>query len=328
MGSVDSIRKFRADRRGDIAPGEPVQIGDDKGEQRAVSVVVVAFHSIEPLRALLPNLQRARLSLLVRQVIIVNNSIEDAAEVRKLSLEFDCQVIQNNENLGYGTAANIGAAHATESFLLFLNPDVTVSSASIELLAYHARTNPKGVAFGPTLMDDGRLRSFKRVSRADPNPRPSSGSLRRKDIITTAWLSGCAMFVRSGAFHKAGGFDENIFLYYEDDDLCIRLRQQGSLYIVRDAVGLHSHGRSTVNPGKFRRLRSVCLGWSELYVMRKHRGSVGVALALLRTAFRTINPLNALSARYRAKSIHMTTGTLAALRNGDLTYGSLVEEAA
>jgi GT2 family glycosyltransferase len=61
------------------------------------------------------------------QIVVVNNSLEDAPAIADLSRDFGCVCVQNDENIGYGAAANIGAANAGGDYLLFLNPDVVIT---------------------------------------------------------------------------------------------------------------------------------------------------------------------------------------------------------
>jgi GT2 family glycosyltransferase len=247
-------------------------------------------------------------------VTIVSNCLSDSDDIASIALEYNCRVVQNSENVGYGAACNIGARDLSGDLILFLNPDVYISTGSIKALIKAASTREDGVAFGPTVYDSGRRRKHKRVSIADPSGISRSFLDHKLALLPTAYLSGCALMVRRKVFEAVNGFDPAIFLYYEDDDLCIRLREHGQLYIVGTAAALHSHGRSVEESPRWRELRAKSLGYSMMYVMRKHRGLSGVVAALFRVIFRMLSPLNALSSRYRNKTINMTVGLIDALK--------------
>jgi GT2 family glycosyltransferase len=90
--------------------------------------------------------------------------------------------------------------------------------------------------------------------------------------VKVNFVPGSFMFVRTADFNDAGGFDTNIFLYYEETDLCRRLRAKGKYaYLVPSAEFIHFHGAST---GKSIAIKKE-LRISLLYIMRKHYGLAG-----------------------------------------------------
>lgn len=309
-------------RETDVSVGGPEAVIDEYGSpndtvRRSVSVVIVAFNSSGPLNELLRRLKRSLAEGDVEDVIVVNNSQDDEAQIAAVATESHAEFVQNKRNLGYGAACNVGAKLARGDYILFLNPDVYLSPGSISALVNTASRLPQGVAFGPELFDDGRLRKRKRVSNADPARVPRQSFPKSSGIKSTGFLSGCALLVRREAFEKVAGFDENIFLYHEDDDLCIRLRGLGFLYKVETAAALHSHGYSSSDPSAWKPMRARALGYSLFYLMRKHRGRYGLFMAVLRMGLRCVSPLNLLSARYRNKTICMVKGAAMQVRGKD-----------
>ncbi len=292
-----------------------------------LDIVLVSFRSAAPLRHTLNAIFRKDQSDIELNVTIVNNCSKDGEDIASIALEYNCRVIQNSENVGYGAACNIGARDMSGDLILFLNPDVYISKGSIKALIKAASTREDGVAFGPTVYDSGRRRKHKRVSIADPSGISRSFLDHKLPLLPTGYLSGCALMVRREAFEAVNGFDPAIFLYYEDDDLCIRLREHGQLYIVGTAAALHSHGRSVEEPSKWRPLRAQSIGYSMVYVMRKHRGLSGVLAAMFRVTLRILSPLNFISPRYRRKTIHMTVGSIDAFRHAEQTSLKNLKEA-
>lgn len=290
----------------------------------SVSLIVVGFNSEGPLRHLLSSLAADMGRLPSWQIVVLNNSLEDAPPIADLARDFGCVCVQNDENIGYGAAANIGAANAGGDYLLFLNPDVVITQGSIAVLVEAAIATPDGVAFGPVLFDEGRRRRGKSVSIADPVRFPWWRARRKAGKRQTAFLPGCALLVEADAFRMIGGFDENIFLFHEDDDLCIRLRDLGALYIVEAAAALHSHGRASSDPGKWRLLRARSQGHSLHYVMRKHRGQIGVSSAIARLLLRCLSPLNLLSGRYRTKTFQIVSGFVLSMQHGSEDRGRIL----
>ena len=116
-------------------------------------------------------------------------------------------------------------------------------------------------------------------------------------------LSGGALLVRKSAFDQVSGFDPKIFLFHEDDDLSLRLKNQcGPLRYVFGAQVRHLLGHSTERSARTAALKAWYMGQSRVYAARKHGQSFGFLRALAEAALQLASPLNLLSARKRNKS--------------------------
>ena len=83
------------------------------------------------------------------------------------------------------------------------------------------------------------------------------------------YVQGSFMLIRTSDFNEIGGFDTNIFLYYEETDLCKRMEKKGkSCYLIPDAKYVHYHGASTPQNITIKTELKISL----LYIMRKHYG--------------------------------------------------------
>mgnify|MGYP000036990201 FL=1 len=172
-------------------------------------------------------------------------------------------VLRNGANLGYGSAANRGAAGAAEEWLVIANPDVRLTPDCLDTLLEAAERWPTAGVLGPGILTpEGELYPSARLL---PSLRrgvghatlgwvwpsnPWSTAYRndrgepREGVV--GWLSGSFMVVHRAAFEAVGGFDEGFFMYFEDVDLCDRLGRQGwtSVYVPQAKV-LHVGGHST-----------------------------------------------------------------------------------
>lgn len=158
-----------------------------------------------------------------------------------------CEVIDPGRNIGFGAAANLGARHGSAPWVLILNPDVELTAATARALVRALELEPQIAALAPPLRypnGDGqvnggqfsgwsrelsrcvgagaRLRGLRSRLRPEARPRRGDGP-----AFARAWVSAAALLVRRAAFEQVGGFDERFFLYYEDEDLCRRLRAAG-----------------------------------------------------------------------------------------------------
>lgn len=286
------------------------------GSGPSVSVVIVAYRSADRLGDCLASLDAARVVHPACEVIVVNNSDDDGADIAAICSAHNARFVQAAQNLGYGPGCNLGAAHATGDFLLFLNPDVTVPPDTIARLAALGAANPATVAIGPLQRAGNGTIKGKRRAAGDgrrvwgPTLRAMGGA---DALVPTGFISGGALMVRRDAFVALGGFDDSIFLFHEDDDICLRLRARGQLaYAVGVVVG-HDWGTSSPRSDAMVRFRAWHLGHSKVQVMRKHYGSRGLAAPVLDTVLKLLSPAM-LTRRGRLKAFGFASGVLAALR--------------
>ncbi len=179
--------------------------------------------------------------------LLDNASGEDLAEV---AARFPrCRAFTAERNLGFGGGHNLLASKTDAPYLLILNPDVELiapDTAKRLLLAVASADRVK--AAGPKLLapdgsaqpyDHGRLHGL----RAQIALRGGHSYWRATDIRqAAAWVSGAAMLIERAAFVSLGGFDEKLFLYKEDEDLCLRLRHAGGQVIYEPSVTVRHHG--------------------------------------------------------------------------------------
>jgi GT2 family glycosyltransferase len=228
--------------------------------------IVVAHDSADVLPACLQALAGQH----VPAIVVDNASRDDSAAVAEAA---GAQVIRNARNEGYGRANNRGVrAAGTADLVLIVNPDVILHRGAVDALLEAARRWPDAGLFAPRLVEpDGRFffqaRSLLAPYLTNPGGRPA---LPQGDTCAP-FLSGACLMMSRALFLDLGGFDENIFLFYEDDDLCRRIADTGrALVHVHGAEALHGRGRSSApEPGRVFRSRWH-QAWSRAYVSRKY----------------------------------------------------------
>lgn len=230
----------------------------------SVSVVVVTFNSASVIRRALRSVPAGA------ELIVVDNASSDNSLV--LAEAEGARCIRQRKNTGFGRACNIGAAVSSREFILFLNPDAVLNEGALEAMAEAAHRHPEAGAVGPMLVDgDGRS-----VWRFSSILHPMGHAVQRKPVEPEAaccvpLLTGAALLCRRTAFEEVGGFDENIFLYHEDDDLCLRLTNNGwSLIYEPAAHTYHVFGQSCRPTRKIIRFKSEQRLLSHAYVARKY----------------------------------------------------------
>ncbi len=244
-----------------------------------VIAIIVAYDSAAVLPSCLEALSRERV-----QAIVVDNASGDAtAAIAEMTGAY---VIRNTRNEGYGRAMNIGLRAARERFpsdahCLLLNPDLVLEVGAVAALKEAARVYPDAGMLAPRLVEpDGRLFFQARSLLAPYLINEKGAPCRPEGDCCAPFLSGACLLVDRDLLLSLGGFDEQIFLFYEDDDLCRRVVLAGrSLVHVHEAVAQHVRGGSTASkPGRIFKARWH-ITWSAFYVARKH----GIRHSSLRT---------------------------------------------
>jgi GT2 family glycosyltransferase len=228
--------------------------------------IVVAHDSAEVLPACLAALAGQHVP-----AIVVDNASRDASAA--VAEEAGAQVIRNARNEGYGRANNRGVrAAVTAEHVLIVNPDVILRPGAVDALLAAARAWPDAGLLAPRLVEpDGRFFFQPRSLLAPYLTNPGGRLALPQGDVCAPFLSGACLMMPRRLFLDLGGFDERIFLFYEDDDLCRRVAEAGRALIHVHAAGaLHGRGRSS-KPERGRVFRTRWhQAWSRAYVSRKY----------------------------------------------------------
>jgi len=238
-----------------------------------VTAVVVAHNSAAVLPACLAALPQG-----ARAIVVDNGSTDDGAAI---AAAHGAEVVRPARNLGFGPGANAGFACVTTEFGLLLNADAVPQPGMFEELVAAARRYPEAGMLAPAIRDEAGALQFGRRLPHEPGPRALRITAPEGDCCAP-YVGGSAMCFPMQAFRALGGFDPDIFLYYEDDDMCLRLRAAGhSLVHVAAARMRHAGGRSSAPSTRLDRCKAWHQGWSRLHLERKHRGRAAAWRLLL-----------------------------------------------
>ena len=230
-----------------------------------ITAIVVAYDSAEVLPACL-----AALGAEGVPAIVVDNASSDASAA--IARAHGASVIVNSRNQGYGRANNQGVAACATPYVLIVNPDVEIRPGAVAALLAAAQRYPDAGMLAPRIVEpSGRVFLQPRSLLSPPHLNRSGTMLIPEGDGCLPFLSGACLLVRREVFVSLGGFDPQIFLFYEDDDLCRRMRDAGhALVHVDGAEAGHGRGRSTA-PAPGRRFKARWhLAWSEGYVAGKY----------------------------------------------------------
>ena len=250
-----------------------------------ISVVTVAYNSSAVIGPCLKVLAGAR------HIIVVDNASTDdtVSLVRKVVPH--AEIMHAECNLGYGRGVNTALKQVTTEFVLLITPDTVVEEKCVHRLLRAADLWSNVGMVGPALTEpsgrnvrchDAALFHRGRMSRSrDGEPFPDGP-------LCAGYIQNAVILVRMAAFQEVGFYDSNIFLFYEDDDLCLRFIQKGwTLILLPDVTALHIVGSSSLDDNKKdTRLRYYHMAWSRIYLERKHRGQVAALIMGTLSIFR------------------------------------------
>ena len=241
-----------------------------------ITPVLVTYHSAAILPWSLPALAGCA------HVVVVDNHSSDAtvAEVRRLLPQ--AEVIEAGRNLGFGRANNLGIAAVRTDYALLLNPDARAEPGALAALLEAARRWPDAAIVAPVLYDGpGVVGDFFRGPFGTPSSRERPVP---EGDLCTEFVTGAAMLLNLRLMRQVGFFDPWFFLYYEDDELCARVRRAGHTIVVAHAARVEHHVRQSSPPSARNTLRRhYCMTLSKLYLTRKQRGLAACVGQALRT---------------------------------------------
>ena len=245
----------------------PLPIMNDKSiKQYNLDVIIINFNSTDCVIRCIESLTIFKPYDCALNIFVFDNASQDNPErIKKLFPEASIKL--NRTNVGFGAAINQALTHCHSKYIVFLNPDAWVTDGFIETSIRCMDQNEKIGIMGPLIFDESG--GIQGSARAFPTPLTSlfgrnspitkifpNNSISRRNILTwrrddktpmeVDWVSGACMVVRREAMQAVGGFDKRFFLYWEDADLCRRIREAGwrVVYYTEPRV-IHSVGKSS-----------------------------------------------------------------------------------
>ncbi len=196
-------------------------------------------------------------------IIVVENSLDNDLK-EKLETKYpNVKVILPKTNTGNGGGVNIGLDLVNTKYALYLDVDVALENSTINKLYSAAELLKDFSILGPSI----KGLTYKEDYYIEKNVNSS--------IHNMNFITGCALFFNMKALNEIGKFDENIFLYYEENDLYLRSLKKGfKIYLIEDSKIQHVGNVSTdlIDKDEIEINRNWHLMWSTFYFHKKHYG--------------------------------------------------------
>jgi GT2 family glycosyltransferase len=225
-----------------------------------LSIIIVNYRGWSHLSECLDPLKGLKDFIQSEVIIVDNNSADGKLEDFKKKYP-ECVFVNNDKNGGFANGCNLGSKHARGNTLLFLNPDTVAGISVIDQLLKRSKDNKgdhiiscrqidrngrESKAYGlfpgyGTLTGPGRS-LYRKLKAGKVSERPLAG----ENFFHPDWVSGSVILIPKVTFEKIDGFDEDYWMYYEDTDICRRVRNAGGNIIYFTDISIqHNHGGSS-----------------------------------------------------------------------------------
>ena len=239
-----------------------------------ITFIIVSFKSEKIIDDCLKSLPKNS------KIIVIENSNNYNLK-KSLELKYDNIEVLISENNGIGASNNLGILKSETKFAYVLNPDVKFKKDTFENLIAAAIKITDFAILTP-INSDIKFPNFK-ILKQNKNINDS--------IISVDSIDGFSMLINKEKFINQKFFDENIFLYLENDDLCRRVKKNGQkIFVIKNSIIDHkgSSSSSIKNDPEFEYLRNWHWMWSKYYYNKKH---YGMLIALIKIFFNLVSAM-------------------------------------
>jgi GT2 family glycosyltransferase len=213
-----------------------------------ISISVVSHAQIGLVMDLFDGLQAHCQGLRIELILTLN--LEETLPFDPATYSFPISVLENTFPKGFAANQNQAFSHARGRYFCVLNPDIRLDSNPFKHLLACLENSSVGVVAPLVKAENGDLEV---TARRFPSPLKLLGKLfgtgwvqdyrLEAQCIYPDWVGGMFMLFSRGVFAQLKGFDERYFLYYEDVDICARLKLQGYQTMLCPTVSVTHHAR-------------------------------------------------------------------------------------
>lgn len=221
-------------------------------ESKELTIAIVSYNSYDAITKCLDDLITSGQF----PVIIIDNASTDGSSDKLATRYPNAMVISSDVNLGYGRGANLAIKSCSTQYLFLVNPDLKATPEKTAQLFETFKTLPDDVAL--------------LAPSADPKTHTNEGPVEKD------WVIGAAMMFNLKAMKPIGFFDENIFLFFEETDLCIRIRKaRNKIFLDSNLYIEHLYRQSSTPSPSTEALKDWHYAWSKMHLHNKHRSNLG-----------------------------------------------------
>ena len=229
-----------------------------------LSIIIVNYKTPEKVNTCIDSIKNSDTGDLDLEIIVVDNKSDDDSERIIKRKHNDINYIKSEKNLGMGGGNNLGVKNSKGEFILILNPDTLIKKDAIGVLYHYIRANKEVGVVGPKLLNPDKTLQYSCrcfPSAVTPFFRRTFLGRFAKDHIEeflmkdfdhnkrreVDWLLGSCLMVDPSVLVEGDEiFDNRFFMYFEDTDLCRRVKRNNFKVVYHpDAVVVHDHMRES-----------------------------------------------------------------------------------
>jgi N-acetylglucosaminyl-diphospho-decaprenol L-rhamnosyltransferase len=278
---------------------------------KELTIVIVTYNSAGVIEACLSNLNFTKYDV----VVVDNASADDSVKIIESKFP-QVKLIKLSQNLGYGRGNNAALKQIKTDFAMILNPDAMFFEKDIELVLSKMKSDDSIALGGPLILnkyplDEKELQENLDFIKKDLSTIKDKYYERIDDYLSVRFVIGSSIILKMEVFRKIGFYNENFFLYYEDDELCGRIRENGyKNIIVPEALAYHIGGKSSGFSLRGVYKKNWHLTWSKLYWKRLKKGYLRAKRSAIKTALVFFIKTIFVLATFDAKKILFNLGGL------------------
>ena len=217
-----------------------------------LTVIITSFYSSDKIFSCIESIEKSI------KIIVIENSNDEKLKEEIHSKYKNVECILSEENLGYGAGNNLGLSRVETSYALIVNPDVTLNTDTVNKF----------------FLSINNLEDFGIVAPISQNEKYNNFNINDdKEIKEVDNVKGFAMFLNMKNLKQINFFDDNFFLYFEEIDLCKRLKKNNSKIFIDPTIKVSHLGGKSHNPDIEKPMelsRNWHWMWSTFYFHKKH----------------------------------------------------------
>ncbi len=228
-----------------------------------LTVIITSFYSSDKIFSCIESIEKSI------KIIVIENSNDEKLKEEIHSKYQNVECILSKENLGYGAGNNLGLSRVQTRYALIVNPDVTLNTDTVNKF----------------FLSINNLEDFGIVAPISQNEKYNNFNINDdKEIKEVDNVKGFAMFLNMKTLKQINFFDDNFFLYFEEIDLCRRLKKNNSKIFIDPTIKVSHLGGKSHNPEIEKPMelsRNWHWMWSTFYFHKKHYGYLSAMIKIL-----------------------------------------------
>jgi hypothetical protein len=240
-----------------------------------ITIVFLSFHSEHHIRKHILEIDKKF------PIIVIDNARNFEFKKEIESKYSHVKVIMAKRNIGFAAGMNMGIEESSTNYVMINSPDIIITNDSLEKLAEYIPKLKNFALFAPTYLDESVHKNYYKRFDIDDDS---------KDLLEVEWIDN-NFIINKQEIRNLGFFDENFFMYYENNDFCMKLLNNKKKMLVSKNIKFIHEGTNSTNKVfsfKVSLSRNWHYSWSKYYFFKKHYGTLSALRKICPNFLRSI----------------------------------------